>query len=188
MGINFEANIMGLIDLILIPALIASFIYIAQLIKTNSDNEKNKKDLITINDNIKKTNSNLEEKLEENKKTTEHYGEKTQQTITTLANEIATLRKELHENKTQNYNKPINMHIEKTDNVIKSIIKETEKVHAQIGIGTDISETKQLCPECRVEMTDYGWRQTPWGLVWHYRCPNGHGIFPSTKLNDTWDE
>lgn len=138
---------------------------------------------------LKSENLKLKNELEKNRKTTEHYGEETQKNIATLANEIAYLREELHENRKENDdNKPINLHIEETDNVIKSIIRETEKIHTKIGISTDTSNTKQLCPKCRVEMTDYGWKQTPWGLVWHYRCPNGHGVFPSTKLNDTYDE
>lgn len=174
---------MELVDSILIPALLASFVYIAQLIKTISDNKKTTEDLIIINDNLKKTKADLEAKLEENRKTTEHYGEKTLLALENEKTRQNKLLKLIPKEKAQDALAILSDSCEE----IKLVIEETQAINILQNLSLDTSSLEQKCPQCGKKMADDGYKNTPWGLVWHYRCPQ-HGSLPGNNLNDIWDE
>lgn len=50
-----------------------------------------------------------------------------------------------------------------------------------------INDLTMKCPTCGKKMLSEGYRMTPQGLVWHYRCPE-HGLFMGNSIDDMWDE
>lgn len=70
---------------------------------------------------------------------------------------------------------------------VTNITKEVKAVNIAQNLNLDISSLEHNCSQCGKKMTDEGYKNTPFGLVWHYRCPE-HGIISGNSFNDIWDE
>lgn len=77
------------------------------------------------------------------------------------------------------YQAKVNLFTENTQNTNDSLNVKVPTVQ--------INDLKMKCPTCGKKMLSEGYRMTPQGLVWHYRCPE-HGSFMGNSIQDIWDE
>lgn len=132
---------------------------------------------------LKNENLKLKNEIEENRKTTEHYGEKTLLALENEKTRQNKLLKLIPKEKAQEALAILSDSCEE----IKSVIQETQAINVFQNLNLDTSSLEQKCPRCGKKMLDDGYKNTTWGLVWHYRCPE-HGSIPGNNLNDIWDE
>lgn len=153
---------------ILIGLLIGTFFLICGFIWAMTESEKTKKDLITINENLKTTNYNLEKEIQINRVEFKHYIKDTEKNI------IHAIQSKDSE--------------ELRSNIIK-IVEDTKDIgqKAKIYIDTSLLEKTLTCTQCGEIMFQSGYKPTQNGYVMHYRCKNGHEV-QGMSLDDIMDE
>lgn len=185
-----------IIEIVLIPILIAAFFYIIQLRKTIDSEYKAKKDLITINENLKKShdnltqdNSNLKEQISESTEEIKVLTEKNISTTNKLSNDVAKVLAFIPQNTYEDKSPELKIIIDETEYTVNETVQSAKEVNTKYNLNIDTSplERTMNCLNCGKKMQSSGYKMTPWGYAMHYRCPE-HGEFPSNHIDDMWDE